>query len=165
MGRLGDHSWKKGLGEPLLISPRRDQLAWASLSVSATIFTCNRCEDIPQATIPLYHTSISTGKHKKLTNHIKQQTRTKQIGGFQLPLPGNKLAKRPDTPSISNARAQQLKERTDELKIQRNRSMIWVTWNPSWEKNEMNNRDEFGLATVLTWSRNQLRTSLKTTGT
>ncbi|QCE00568.1 hypothetical protein DEO72_LG7g1858 [Vigna unguiculata] len=62
VGRLGDHSWKKGLGEPLLISPRRDQLAWASLSVPATIFTCNRCEDIPQATIPPYHTSISTAE-------------------------------------------------------------------------------------------------------
>jgi len=23
-GRLGDHSWRKGLGEPLLISLRRD---------------------------------------------------------------------------------------------------------------------------------------------
>jgi len=29
----------------------------------------------------------------------------------------------------------------------------------------MNNRDEFGQATVLTWSRKQLRTSLKTAGT
>jgi len=28
-----------------------------------------------------------------------------------------------------------------------------VTRNPSWEKNEMSNRNKYGLATTLTWSR------------
>ncbi|QCD96808.1 hypothetical protein DEO72_LG6g1518 [Vigna unguiculata] len=42
-------------------------LAWARCSLAQkhmldTVFTCNRCEDISQATIPPYHTSISTGR-------------------------------------------------------------------------------------------------------
>ena len=39
---------ENNLGEPLLISPRRDQLAWASLLVLATVFTHSRHIGIPK---------------------------------------------------------------------------------------------------------------------
>jgi len=62
---------ENNLGEPLLISPRRDKLAWASLSALATVFTCSRHIGIPQTTIPPYHTSITVGKTQTITNNIE----------------------------------------------------------------------------------------------
>jgi len=64
-GSPGRPFMKNNLGELLLISPRRDQLAWASLSVLATVFTCSRHIGIPQTTIPPYRTSIPAGKLKQ----------------------------------------------------------------------------------------------------
>ncbi|QCD79604.1 hypothetical protein DEO72_LG1g3249 [Vigna unguiculata] len=64
-GRLSDHSWKISLGESLLASSRRDQVAWASLSVPATVFTCSKLVSVPQTTFPPYHTPITTGKLKQ----------------------------------------------------------------------------------------------------
>ncbi|QCD84359.1 hypothetical protein DEO72_LG2g4711 [Vigna unguiculata] len=64
-GRLGDHSWKISLGEPLLTSSRRDQVAWASLSLSATVLTCSRLVSVPQTTFLPYHTPITVGKLKQ----------------------------------------------------------------------------------------------------
>jgi len=66
--------------------------------------------------------------------------------------PGNKLAKTRHSlytehtstaTQGANGRAEKIAEQKHDM----------VTKNPSWEKNEMNNRDEYGLATALTWSR------------
>jgi len=83
---------EKDLSELMLISPRRDQLAWASLSVLATVFTCSRLEGIPQTTNPPYHTSITAGKLKQSQTTWNNRLVPNEQEGSSFPYLENKLA-------------------------------------------------------------------------
>ena len=105
-GRLGDHSRRK---------------LWASqdrLGESISVCHCSHLHNAyphPTEISKQFKRPIAVHKLKQTTNHNDTRQSTPHEEGLAS-LTWNKLAKRPNTPSTPNPRAQQLKERMEELK-------------------------------------------------
>ena len=78
---------REGLGELLLTSPRRDKLAWASLTVTATVVPTSvvffTCQQQPQP----FHAFTATYQFKDHKNILQNSSQSHQTKRFQLPVP------------------------------------------------------------------------------
>ena len=90
--RLGDISRNKRLGEPLIILPRRDQLAWARKPVLTTVFPYSSQDHNPKHVLnrPKTDTApINPYKPEKTSKTAENKNNRRS----QLPLPGKRLAR------------------------------------------------------------------------
>ena len=100
-----------------------------------------------------------------LTNNAQTIKKKTPNHNPNFPYLGFKLAKRSDTPSTPNTRAQQLKGEWKNWKDGETEAQYEIHGTLAMKRNGMNDRNEYGLASALTWSRRRLRTGSTTVRT